>query len=231
MTIYLCPGYHSPTLTDRFIETLGLNQPQQSHPQTPENPGQKNLSRPLSKPLNKKLIVFPSDRLPPYSPQAILQYLRQSLDQFSDQSPDQASRSPQTTSITWIAFSAGVVGGILAARQWQQAGYRVEKFIAIDGWGMPLGQDFPIYRLSHDRWTNHSQTTINHLLGSGIGDRPVASFIADPAVDHLSLWRSPDQVTGYLLNPQPLERSRTQSPLSQKHCTAADCLKQWLPLS
>ena len=124
--------------------------------------------------------------------------------------------------VTWIGFSAGVVGGILAARQWHQAGYPVDKFIAMDGWGVPLGQRFPIYRMAHDPWTHHSQNWMGQglrwMAGDRLGDRPHRSFVADPPVSHLDLWRSPDCVPGYVL-------PRTD-PL--RSCTAADCIRSWI---
>ncbi|MGD1938925.1 MAG: hypothetical protein ACFCA4_15435 [Cyanophyceae cyanobacterium] len=199
--IYLCPGYHSPALTDDFVSAI------------------------WSKPPNN-LIIFPSDSLPPYSPQAVQQYLDQEI----------ASKSPlsQPVSTVWIAFSAGVVGGVLAARQWQSQGkgahqhvnqhttrstthHKVSGFIAIDGWGVPLGNAFPVYRMSHDLLTYRSQALM--------GDRPIASFVAHPAVDHLQLWRSPDTVNGYLPNNGYTPKSSPSNALS---ITAAQCIRSWL---
>lgn len=85
-----------------------------------------------------------------------------------------------------IAFSAGVVGAIGAAWMQQLQGTSIQAFIAIDGWGMPLWGTFPIYRLSHDRFTHDSS--------SWLGGEP--TFYADPPVSHLQMWRSPDQVRG-----------------------------------
>ncbi len=98
--------------------------------------------------------------------------------------------------ITFISFSAGVIGAIGAAWGWELLGGRVKALIAIDGWGVPLGGDFLIYRLSHDYFTY--KTSINL---SPQGD----SFYADPAVDHLQMWRSPSTVMGWAVsqvNPQ-----------------------------
>lgn len=89
--------------------------------------------------------------------------------------------------IIFISFSAGVVGAIGAAHLWQLLGGRVKAFIAIDGWGVPLQGNFPIHRMSHDYFTHWSSC----LLGCGQNN-----FYAEPAVDHLSIWRSPQTVQG-----------------------------------
>ncbi len=143
MQILICPGIHSPALTEKFIAAVAL-------------------------PLNK-ISVFPSDRQPVYSPQHILEFF-----------------SPRD-SVVIIAFSAGVVGAIAAARIWHRQGSPILALIAIDGWGVPLFGDFPIHRVSHDRFTHWS----SKLLGGS-----TTSFYADPAVDHLRLWHSPQTVQG-----------------------------------
>ncbi|EDX84670.1 hypothetical protein S7335_2367 [Synechococcus sp. PCC 7335] len=85
-----------------------------------------------------------------------------------------------------IGFSAGVVGLAGAFLLWQQAGGKVAQLFAIDGWGVPvLGLN--VIRISHDRFTH--LTTL--LIGAG-----ELNFYADPGVDHLSLWGSPDQAMG-----------------------------------
>ncbi|MEH1911499.1 hypothetical protein [Nostoc sp.] len=89
--------------------------------------------------------------------------------------------------LIFISFSAGVVGAIGAACLWQLLGGRVKAFIAIDGWGVPLQGNFPIHRMSHDYFTHWSSC----LLGSGQNN-----FYAQPAVDHLSMWKSPQTVQG-----------------------------------
>ncbi|MFS0514445.1 hypothetical protein ACEYW6_06920 [Nostoc sp. UIC 10607] len=114
------------------------------------------------------ILVFPSQDLLVLSAFHILQFLR---DRLGDQ-----LKSP----IIFISFSAGVVGAIGAAHLWQLLGGRVKAFIAIDGWGVPLQGNFPIHRMSHDYFTHWSSC----LLGSGQNN-----FYADPAVDHLSMWR------------------------------------------
>ncbi|WP_041566013.1 hypothetical protein [Nostoc punctiforme] len=98
----------------------------------------------------------------------ILQFLRARL--------TDSLKSP----IIFISFSAGVVGAIGAAHLWQLLGGTVKAFIAIDGWGVPLQGNFPIHRMSHDYFTHWS----SRLLGCGQNN-----FYAQPAVDHLSMWR------------------------------------------
>lgn len=95
-----------------------------------------------------------------------------------------------TEPILIISFSAGVVGAIAAAWGWQAQGGSVCAFVAIDGWGVPLGGTFPIYRLSHDRFTHWSSQPL------GMGQAP---FYAEPGVAHLDLWRSPELAWGWWL--------------------------------
>lgn len=75
-----------------------------------------------------------------------------------------------------------------AARSWQQSGGTIKALIALDGWGVPLYGDFPIHRLSHDHFTHWS----SKLLGAGLD-----GFYADPPVEHLELWRSPQTTQGW----------------------------------
>ena len=133
-------------------------------------------------------LVFPADRYPAYSALDILQWLHPQLNQ-TDLKP----------SIAIIAFSAGVVGAIAAAQIWQAIGGTIQVFIALDGWGVPLGGDFPIHRLSHDYFTHWSSA----LLGAGR-----SSFYAEPAVEHLELWRSPHLVQGWQ---QPIKAQPTRA--------------------
>lgn len=101
--------------------------------------------------------------------------------------------SPSTAApVVFIGFSAGVVGAIGAAWGWQLLGGKVKAAIAVDGWGVPLFGNFPCHRLSHDFFTHWSSA----LLGSGED-----SFYADPAVEHLTLWRSPQTVSGWWVKP------------------------------
>ncbi|PHM05898.1 hypothetical protein [Nostoc sp. 'Peltigera malacea cyanobiont' DB3992] len=114
------------------------------------------------------ILIFPGKDFLVLSAFHILQFLRVSL--------GNQLKSP----IIFISFSAGVVGAIGAAHLWELLGGRVKAFIAIDGWGVPLQGNFPIHRMSHDYFTHWSSC----LLGSGQNN-----FYAQPAVDHLSMWR------------------------------------------
>ncbi|MBW4541633.1 MAG: hypothetical protein KME43_21175 [Myxacorys chilensis ATA2-1-KO14] len=122
----------------------------------------------------EEFLIFPSDRSPVYSPKHVLEFLQ--------------SRTPRSTPLIFIGFSAGVVGAIAAAHQWHTQGGIIRSLIAIDGWSVPLFGNFPIHRLSHDYFTHWSSA----LLGSGTD-----SFYADPPVEHLDLWQSPQTVTGH----------------------------------
>lgn len=126
------------------------------------------------------LLVYPEQGVLTTSPLHILQFLHNCLGNELE--------SP----VIFISFSAGVVGAILAANSWQLLGGHVKAFIAIDGWGVPLWGDFPIHRISHDYFTHWSSS----LLGSGQNN-----FYAEPAVDHLSMWRSPQTVQGFWVDP------------------------------
>ncbi len=105
----------------------------------------------------------------------------------------------------FISFSAGVVGGIAAANLWQNTVGNVKALIAIDGWMVPSIGNFPIHRISHDYFTHWSSC----LLGSSHNN-----FYAQPAVEHLELWRSPSTVEGYRVdspfNESPLSLSAAE---------------------
>ncbi|MDY6785164.1 MAG: hypothetical protein SW833_21905 [Cyanobacteriota bacterium] len=118
--------------------------------------------------------IVPIQYYPPYSGKDIFKFLSNSVS--------------ITTPLIFIAFSAGVVGAIAAAREWQRRGSEVRALIALDGWGVPLLGDFPIHRLSHDGFTHWS----SQALGGG-----EEGFYADPSVEHLALWRSPQTVWGW----------------------------------
>ncbi|MEC4805004.1 MAG: hypothetical protein SAJ12_13650 [Jaaginema sp. PMC 1079.18] len=145
-------------------------------------------------PVENNVWVYPADTKPAYSGGDITQFVRRHIS--------------LSESILWIGFSAGVVGAITAAWQWQHQGGRVKGLIALDGWGMPLGGDFPIYRMSHDYFTHWSSA----LLGGG-----ETSFYADPGVEHLTLWNSPHQVWGW-----------QETPAGRSRITAAIAIQQWL---
>jgi hypothetical protein len=115
--------------------------------------------------------------------------------------------------VIFISFSAGVIGAIAAAYSWQIYGGNIKAFIAIDGWGVPLLGSFPIHRMSHDYVTHWS----SKILGSGQDN-----FYADPAVEHLSMWRSPQTIQGRWVDSSN-EVSPPKSPL-----TAAEFLQMLL---
>ncbi len=94
----------------------------------------------------------------------------------------------RTTPVVFISFSAGVVGAMVAGTNWHILGGAIKAFIAIDGWGVPLWGEFPIHRISHDYFTHWS----SKMLGSGHNN-----FYAEPAVDHLQMWREPQSVKGW----------------------------------
>lgn len=121
------------------------------------------------------ILIYPGKDVFVLSALHILQFLRDCL--------TGSLKSP----IIFISFSAGVVGAIGAAHLWQLLGGRVKAFIAIDGWGVPLQGNFPIHRMSHDYFTHWSSC----LLGCGQNN-----FYAEPAVDHLCIWKSPQTVQG-----------------------------------
>ncbi|MHC5613782.1 MAG: hypothetical protein ACYTXA_22980 [Nostoc sp.] len=132
------------------------------------------------KPAN--ILVYPGQDFLVLSAFHILQFLRVSVDH-----PRYRKSLQLKSPIIFISFSAGVIGAIGAAYLWQLLGGHVKAFIAIDGWGVPLEANFPIHRMSHDYFTHWSSC----LLGSGQDN-----FYAQPAVDHLSMWKSPQTVQG-----------------------------------
>jgi hypothetical protein len=186
--IVICPGVHAPELTQGFLDGLDLF----------------FSVRPTA-------ILFPAERLPPYSGPHLLafliHYLSSSPSLFSEVpglskpsalpdslrwlasacNPQQVQQAIQTP-LLFISFSAGVVGAIAAAQMWQGLGGQVRAFLALDGWGVPLWGSFPIHRVSHDAFTHWSSA----LLGGGS-----ESFYADPAVSHLDLWRAPQTARGW----------------------------------
>jgi hypothetical protein len=121
-------------------------------------------------------LLMPTDRHAPFDGWGMWSYWQTQIDPSAD--------------VLIIAFSAGVVGAIAAAQLWQGQGRTVTAVIAIDGWGVPHLGNFPCHRLSHDHFTHWSSA----LLGAGLD-----SFYAEPGVEHLAMWRSPDQVSGYWL--------------------------------
>ncbi|MEH2413089.1 hypothetical protein [Nostoc sp.] len=133
-------------------------------------------------PTTANILIYPGKDVLVLSAFHILEFLRVSVAHRRYRLDDQL-KSP----LIFISFSAGVVGAIGAAHLWQLLGGHVKAFIAIDGWGVPLQGNFPIHRMSHDYFTHWSSC----LLGSGQNN-----FYAQPAVDHLSMWKSPQTVQG-----------------------------------
>ncbi|MBD2448022.1 hypothetical protein H6G76_12765 [Nostoc sp. FACHB-152] len=146
---------------------------------------------------SQRIMVFPENGFLALSAPHIVHFLSDRLKNKLD--------SP----VIFISFSAGVVGAIVAAWNWQILGGQVKAFIAIDGWGVPLWGDFPIHRLSHDYFTHWSSL----LLGSGHNN-----FYAEPTVDHLSMWRSPQTVQGWWVD------SSVEVPRQKMRLTAAEFL-------
>lgn len=87
----------------------------------------------------------------------------------------------------FLAFSAGCLTALSIARYWHHQGGHVGCLIAVDGWGIPMGERFPVHRLSHDYLTH---------LTSVFPSAEDAHFWAEPAVPHHRLWQAPSQVWG-----------------------------------
>lgn len=139
-------------------------------------------------------LIFPTQTYPAYPAYSafhVLQFLDQ---QLAVEDPDRLPRPP----LLIVAFSAGVAAAIGTAWSWQLWGGRVRGLIALDGWGVPLAGNFPIHRVSHDFFTHWSSA----LLGKGED-----SFYAEPGVDHLDLWRSPQTAIGWHICTNPAKPS------------------------
>jgi hypothetical protein len=163
MRLVICPGIHDPKLTDCFLEGLSEVWGDEYPRQNPQ--------------VVSHVKIFPAHKHPPFSALDIFHFL--------------CSQELTGESLVFVSFSAGVVGAIGAAWMWQQIGGKVGAFIALDGWGVPLGGSFPIHRISHDRFTHWSSA----ILGCGED-----SFYADPQVEHLDLWRSPQTAQGWQIS-------------------------------
>ena len=70
--------------------------------------------------------------------------------------------------------------------------------ILVDGWCVWCSDRVPVFRLSHDK------TTHLNALAFG-GGRQL--FCAQPAVEHLQLWRAPQQVLGWVEDDRQTQRS------------------------
>lgn len=156
----------------------------------------------LSSGWTKTVLIFPTQDYPAYSAIHILEFL-------------QHHTSP-TTPVIFISFSAGVAGAIGAAWGWEMSGGQVQALIAFDGWGVPLYGNFPIYRVSHDYFTHWSSA----LLGAGAD-----SFYAEPGIEHLDLWRSPDRCPGWWHGHTVADNAEYK-----KHTTAAHFVNHLLQL-
>lgn len=194
MNILICPGIHSFALTQSFVEGLELLLSDNS-----------NLN------ISEKLRIFPAQNYKTLSALHILRFLQECYGKPQSALP-----------LVLIGFSAGNVGAIGAAWGWQMLGGRVQAVIAIDGWGVPLVGNFPIHRLSHDRFTHDTALSFPHAVSALLNFRenPRAqkeSFYADPAVDHLEMWRSPATVTGWIVNSEAKVRSRYLSAAEFLH--------------
>lgn len=141
-----------------------------------------------------KLLVCPTQDYTPYSTIDISKFLWSSKLIRTD------------TPLLFIAFSAGVVGATGAAWTWQLGGGQVKAVIAIDGWGMPVKGNFPIYKVSHDHFTHWSW---------GIFSSGDENFYAYPSVEHLEIWRSPQTTRGWWLH-QNIMEVKTATPATAK---------------
>ncbi len=189
----ICPGIHDRSLTDSFLDELykqGLGQHQSG-----------------------ELLIFPTSDYPAYSAFDILNFLCRETQSSGSLHFYSQNLSNDCVKLVFISFSAGVVGAMGAALMWQQFGGEVEALIAIDGWGVPLVANFPIYRISHDHFTHWSSA----LLGGGN-----ESFYAAPGVEHLEVWRSPQTTQGWWLH------SMTSGTQTASPATAASVLIHWL---
>lgn len=186
MSVVICPGIHDPDLTQSFLAGLEYEADKTRKPSADFNFNQK-----------VHLLTFPSQDYAVLSAFHILQFLRDRLG------------NPPAPPVVFISFSAGVVGALGAAWGWQSLGGKVKAFIALDGWGVPLISNFPIYRLSHDQFTHSSSS----LLGTGEDN-----FYADPPVAHLEMWRSPQTVEGWWVHSAEscVRRSPPLSKLSKR---------------
>lgn len=172
MSIFICPGLHLPQLTHCLLQEL-------------------SLSATTNSIKSENIRIFPAQN---YTTLSLLHIVQNLLTTYGQ--PEKAAP------IVFISFSAGVIGALGAAWGWQLLGGKVKAVIAIDGWGVPLGGNFPIHRLSHDYFTHRTSIVLNS---------PEDSFYADPMVEHLQMWRSPSTVKGWMVSPN---NSKVRSYLS-----------------
>lgn len=119
----------------------------------------------------------------PVSPVELHQNL---IDAFGQRVKTNRETDKAVVPLVAIGFSAGVVGLAGAIALWQQQGGKLARFIAIDGWGVPL-IGMPATRLSHDFFTHATS------LPLGAGDK---NFFAEPGVAHLKMWGEIEAVRG-----------------------------------
>jgi len=122
-------------------------------------------------------VIFPSNRYPAYSPWHLFAFLQ--------------TVQPAPPWL-FLGFSAGCVAiaGTLPLLACCQV--PITAIFALDAWGVIFPTATPVHRLSHDYFT--------HWTSGWLGGRG-ESFYADPAVEHLSLWRSPQTVAGWQVSP------------------------------
>jgi len=191
---YICASLRSPVNTNmhNIVICPGIHEPQLTQDFLA------GLRRNISSDSIHNVLIFPTQNYPAYSAGHIVKFLQHHL-------------RVKETRVVFISFSAGVVGAIGAAWIWQLLGGKVEGFFALDGWGVPLYGNFPIYRLSHDYFTHWS----SRLLGAGKD-----SFYAEPPIAHLDIWRSPHLCSGYWIHPKA-----NGIPEHRKQITAAEFIR------
>ena len=149
-------------------------------------------------PNQNQVLLFPTNQYPAYSPHHLYRWICQ----------ENKAQEP----LFLIAFSAGVVAAMGAILALKLRKIKILGLVAIDGWGVPLWGEFPIYRFSHDYFTHWSSA----LLGTGKN-----SFYSDPAVDHLTMWGEPEFCQGWV----------TQKNLPPRKSTTKDYLLEILELA
>ena len=173
MTLIICPGIHDPGLSDRFCQALQT----QLQISAAHSLGQSAQA----------CAVLPTQRYAPFDGFAVWTYWQAVAD------PDQP--------LLIVAFSAGVVGAVVATQLWQGQGQAIAALIAVDGWGVPQLGEFPFHRVSHDHFTHWSSS----IVGAGQD-----SFYATPPVEHLDLWQIPNRASGLWI---PNTESVATSPM------------------
>jgi hypothetical protein len=135
--------------------------------------------------------------------------LRHRIDQYWNCTQVGSTAAPDL--LIW-AFSAGCVGAVSLACHWQRHRGKVLALFAVDGWGVPMPNAFPTYRLSHDRFTH----TTSHWAGGG-----TAAFWAEPSVPHLEFWQNLPTIEGWQISLNPGRQGQNQ------RLTAGEFLFQW----